>query len=145
MNSDAQYGLDVEAWAQEKLGHARGFGECQAIGFGSPLVAACVFHNWNPEAESVEISMVSTGPWATMERLAVLAAYGSAIARIAIFRTSERNTRARRLMRRFGASEYIIPDLRGPGEAEAFYTITREQWAEFGDREYGRQFCTEAS
>lgn len=113
-------------------GCGRGFWPCRALGFRDAegrLEAGFVYHNWSPEAGVIEISGASTHRgWATPEKLRAIMAYPFSFARMVVWRTSERNRVARRILRSMGAREFVIPDLRGPGEAEVIYTLTAEQW-----------------
>jgi len=126
------YGPEVAAFVARNIpGCERGFGECSAIGFleNGELVAGVVYHNWNPESGVIEMSAASTTrAWLTKERLAVIFAYPFSFCRMIVTRQSENNRRALRIWRSLGGLEYRIPDLRGPGEAEVFFTLTADQW-----------------
>jgi RimJ/RimL family protein N-acetyltransferase len=112
----------------------RGFGPCQAIGFTGDhgeLVAGVVYHNWSPEHGTIELSAASTRRnWTTRDRIKTVFGYPFDVVgcRIAIARISEHNTRARRIWRSLGASEYTIPKLRTPQEAEVIYTLDADDW-----------------
>ena len=120
--------------AQMIPGCARGFGECRAMGFldtTGRVEAVVVYHNFQPEAGVIELSSASTHrKWLTRERLRSIFAYpfDQAGCRLAVARISERNRRARRIWQSLGAAEHVIPDLRGPGEAECLYTLSAETW-----------------
>ena len=114
-------------------GCARGFGECQAIGFleNGNLVAGVVYHNWHPESGVIELSAASiTRKWLTRERLCAIFEYpfGQIRCRMAVARIGEHNARARRIWRSLGADEYVIPELRSPNEAEVIYTLSADRW-----------------
>ena len=119
---------EVAAWVQRQLGYSRPFTDYAALGFGEPLVAGVVFHDWQPENGTIELTVASTAPWATRARLWAIGEYVGRHARLAVFKTSERNQRALRLMKRLGAQMTIVPELRGPGEAEVVCTISHEGW-----------------
>lgn len=124
---------EVAAFVADLLGFDRGFGACKAIGFGSPLVAGVVYHNWNPEAGVVEISAASTGrAWLNKANLAAIFDYPfeQIGCQLCIARISEKNATARRIWRALGATEYLIPRLRGRDEAEIIATLTIEAWRE---------------
>src|SRR3954470_13693510 len=57
----------------------RGFGKCRAIGVldeGGRLIAGMVYHNWCPEAGTIDISAAAITPrWLTRRTLAVLYGY----------------------------------------------------------------------
>jgi hypothetical protein len=121
------------SWVAARIpGCGRGFGACRALavvdGEGR-TVAGVVFHDWNPERGTVELSGASTDRrWMTRAVLAEIFRYVFAVARVAVARTSARNEPVRRLWRALGASEHLIPELWGPGEACAVHTLTRPQW-----------------
>lgn len=113
-------------------GCERGFGECQALGIydkAGTICAGVVFHDWNPERGLIEMSAAATDRrWLTRGVAAVVLGYAFRVARMAVARTSERNTPVRRLWAALGASEYLIPDLWGKGEAGVILTLTEPQW-----------------
>ena len=53
--------------------HGRGFGKCSAIGVldGQVLVAGIVYHNWEPDAEIIEMSVAALPgvPWLSRETI----------------------------------------------------------------------------
>lgn len=50
--------------SQNKGAEERGWGECRAIGVmqDGKAVAGLVFHNWQPEADTIELSVASATP-----------------------------------------------------------------------------------
>lgn len=127
------YGQAVADFVAAQLGFDRGFGACQAIGFceDGNLVAGVVFHNWVPENGVIELSAASLHRrWLTRARLSAIFEYPfeQLKCRLAVARTSEHNATARRIWRSLGADEYVIPELRGPSEAEAIYLLHAEKW-----------------
>lgn len=122
----------VSQWVAHNIKDcARGFGECKALGVvsGKDLIAGVVFHNWHPESETIEVSSAAVSPkWATRSILTELFGYPFSFCRMVVARQSAFNERSRRLWRAFGATEYIIKDLRADGEAEIVATLHRSQW-----------------
>jgi len=55
--------------------------------------------------------------------------FEAAKCQMAVARIDETNAPARKLWLGLGASEYVIPRLRGPQTAEAIYTLTDDQWS----------------
>lgn len=111
----------------------RGVGECQAVGFAGPggLVAGVLFHDWVPEAGVIELTAYATRrDWLTKDRLRTIFGYAfdQIGCRMAVARTPEDNSTARRIWRALGASETCIPDLHRPGEALCIQTLTAEAW-----------------
>jgi RimJ/RimL family protein N-acetyltransferase len=126
---------DVESWVAKQLGYDLGFaGNHAAMGFGNPLVAGVVFHNWQPSAGVIELSAAATSRvWLTKERLRDIFGYvfDRVGCQLAVARIAEGNGVARRIARRVGADEYRLPRLRGLNEAEIIATLTVEAWREF--------------
>lgn len=72
----------VAQWAADRIDHVsshRGFGPSSAIGVISDtgrLIAGVVYHDWQPEARSIQISMAADSPiWARREVIRDLLAY----------------------------------------------------------------------
>ncbi|MDF3904697.1 hypothetical protein [Paracoccus sp. AS002] len=109
-------------------------GPAQFMGWARPdgIVASVGFNNWQPDAGVIEMhAYASRRDWLSKDRLRELFSYpfGQLGVRMCVARISERNDTARRVWRALGASEFVIPELRGPGEAEAIYTLHRDQWS----------------
>lgn len=129
------YGQAVADFVAANIeGCAAGFGNNTAIGFtdaAGALVAGVVYHNWQPQGGVIELSAASTcRNWLSKDNLHTVFAYpfDQVGVQLCVARISEHNTRARRIWRALGASETIIPRLRGLNEAEAIYTLTAEAW-----------------
>ena len=123
----------VASFVARELGFTRGFDACTAIGFGDPIEAGIVYHNWNPEAGLIELTAASrTRTWLNKANLKTIFEYpfSQLGCQVCIARISEHNARARRIWRALGATEHIIPRLRGPNEAEVIATLTKEAWEE---------------
>lgn len=110
----------------------RDFGPCQALAMleGGRLVGGAVIHDWNPEAETIEISAATTRKinWRRPVRMIAGYVFGTVKCQAAIIRTAEGNTAVRRLARSMGGTEHIIPRLRGRMASEALIVITLEAW-----------------
>lgn len=113
------------------------FSTCTAIGFGDPIVAGIVYHNWNPETAVIEISAASSRrDWISRDNLKTVFNYpfDELGCQLCIARISERNTRARRIWRAIGASEHLIPRLYGRAENAVIACLPVEAWREFEGR-----------
>ena len=123
----------VAEWVGQRIeGGQRGFGRCRALGvlIDDRMAAGVVFHDWNPERGTIEISAAADDRrW--LGRKVIRAAFGYAfdVARMAVTRTAERNEPVRKMWRAFGASEYVLADAWSPGEAMVIYTLTPAQLA----------------
>lgn len=110
------------------------FSDARALGFANAtdgLVAGFIYHNYDPLSRVIEMSAYSTcRDWNTPERLRLIFNYPFAVAgvRLLVARHSEKNTRCRRMWKTFGASETLIPELHGPGEAEVVAVLKRGTW-----------------
>jgi RimJ/RimL family protein N-acetyltransferase len=67
----------LTAWAAARIPHvgAAGFGPCWAAGVvrGNVLAAVVIYHDWQPEAGTVQVSVAADTPrWASREVLAAL-------------------------------------------------------------------------
>jgi hypothetical protein len=116
-------------------GAERGFGNCVAMGVvnDGTLIAGMVFHNFNPECQTIELSGAATSRrWLTRRVFNEMFSYAfdQAGCQMLVARHSEHNTPLRRMWNAVGASEYLIPRLRGRDEAEAVATYTVEAWRE---------------
>lgn len=125
------------------------FGECQAIGFvdgEGVLSVGFVYHDWNPEAEAIEISAAAISPrWAT--RGAVRLAFGYPFeqlgCQLVYVRTTPENRAVRRCMSALGGREYEIPRLLGRDRPGLIITLTVEAWEAWKGHANARTVCTE--
>lgn len=114
------------------------------------LVGGVVFHNWNPETGVIEVSAASIDArWATRGVMRAVFEYifQTAECQLAVARTGEDNKRTRRLWKALGATEYIIPRLRGRTASEAILTLTQEAWenSKFCEVNHGKAQGTSAT
>jgi RimJ/RimL family protein N-acetyltransferase len=109
-------------------------GECQAIGVLNKrghLVAGWVWHNFSPEAGTLEFSGASVTPkWMTREILHQIFAYAFEHVRcqMIVTRNSADNTTLHKQLTRFGFDRFDIPRLFGRAEDGCVFTLTDEQW-----------------
>jgi len=120
-------------FAANRLGFDRGFGPCTSgvVMQGDDVAAVLVFHNFHPEAGVIEVSAVAeNAKWA--QRGVLKQAFGYIYDKLqcqmAVARCDVSNGRVRRLWKAFGASEHIIPRLRGREADEAILTLTDDAW-----------------
>ncbi len=122
----------VSAWTAARIeGCARGFGKCKAIGVvhGGDLIAGVVFHDWNPEAEIIELSAAATDRrWMTRNNFTEILNYPFGFCQMIVARAAPDGP-PRRIFRAIGADEFVIPRLGGRGKDGIIATLTREQWA----------------
>jgi RimJ/RimL family protein N-acetyltransferase len=137
------YGHDAEVAKFTSLllfGDDRGFGNCRAIGVidsDGRLTGGVVYHNWQQQAGTIEMSSAATTPrWLNRIVLDAIYRYPFEIAgcQMTIMRVSSRNTRLHRQFDALGMSKYRIPRLYGREEDGIIFTLTEEQWR-------GGKFC----
>ncbi len=131
---------DVAKWVAKRIpGCERGWDKCQAMGVLGQLdgrervIAGIVFHDWNPEAQTIEISAAAETPrWFTRNVIneALGYAFIGAGCQMVVVRQAVDNTAARKIWLKLGGTEYIIPRLRGRDEAGSIITLTDDQWAQ---------------
>lgn len=118
-------------WAAERLPGINGWDKCVTMQVGDPVYATVVYHDWNPFQGTMCMSAVSESKrWLTRPVLYRMHEYifDDAACRLAVLQTSERNTVMRRIAKAYGYRETLIPEIRGPGEAEAVLTLAVEDW-----------------
>lgn len=123
----------VANWVQLHLGFARGFGQSYSIGvsLANELIGGAVFHNYNPEAEVIEMSAASTSPrWLSRKTLHALLSYPFDYLKcqLVVLRVSPLNAKMIELATRVGFLGYIVPRLRGRHEDEIIFTLSEEAW-----------------
>lgn len=123
-------------------GCERGFDAFTSIGFGEPLVAGVIYHNWQPEAGVIELSAAAkVRNWLNKRNLGIIFEYPFAQlgCQLCVARIAEDNRTARRIWAALGAKEHVIPRLRGKSKAEVISTLTAEAWGEFVRRHHNGQ------
>lgn len=114
-------------------GSGLGFGDGTAMGVfdGHKLIAAVVFHNWEPRAGVIEMSAAALDRrWLTRSVLQRIFDYvfDDAACQMVVMRVSEKNRPMVRIARSYGFSEFLIPRLRGRDENEYIFTFTDDDW-----------------
>lgn len=126
----------VADWVSVRIkGCERGFGQCQAMGVAhkDKLVAGVVFHNWEPETGTIEVSgAAEDSRWMTRKVIneALTYVFDTAKCQMLVARQALDNAPARRLWLGIGGTEYIIPRLRGRDTDGSIITLTDDQWAQ---------------
>ena len=124
----------VVEWAAGHVpGCERGWQGANAMGVehGGKIVAAIVFHNWNPECEVIEISGAATDPrWFTRKVINAALSYvfDDVKCQMLIARQRLDNEEPRRCWAALGADEVVIPRLYGREIDGTIMTLTEEQW-----------------
>ena len=114
----------------------RGFESYKAIGVIDTrgcLVGGMVWHNWWPEAGTIEFSGAALTPkWLTRRILTSMFAYAfeKAEAQMIVARNSATNTRLHRQLKAYGFDRFDIPRLFGRADDGVIWTLTEEQFRE---------------
>ena len=120
--------------SQLLFGDDRGFGNCRAIGSidaDGKLIGGVVYHNYQPEAGTIELSSAATTPrWLNRLVLYAIFAYPFEIGcQMALMRVSARNTRLHRQFDALGLRRHPIPRLYGRDEDGIIFTLTDDDWS----------------
>lgn len=113
---------------------ARGFSKCKTIGIidGGLLIAGLVYHNYDPDAEIIEISGAALPGeyWMTRETLKRMYQYPFLGCRcqMVINRVPAEDERQLRMLAAFGYSLILVPRGLGRDKDLVIATLTREEW-----------------
>lgn len=135
---DYVYGQDVivAGFVSERMptGRGRGFGNCSTIGIieDGDLVAGIVFHNWDPEAATMEISAAAlpNHPWLSRETIRRMYQYPflGCHCQMVINRVAAEDERQLFMLARFGYDFIRIPRAGGRNKDVIVCLLTREAW-----------------
>lgn len=95
------------------------------------LLAVMIYHNWDPKADTIEISGAAAHPrWLTRQTLWSLYAYPFDVlgCQLVVQRNAAGNARVNRILKKLGFYPVTIPRLRGRFEDEIIWTLTVENW-----------------
>ena len=140
------YGHDevVASFVSQLLFHdTRGFGNCRSIGVidsDGRLTGGVVYHGWQPEAGTIELSAAATTPrWLNKLVLNAIFSYPFSIGcQMALMRVSARNTRLTRQLDALALRRLPIPRLYGRDEDGILYTMTDDAWSTWKFRRKAR-------
>lgn len=123
----------VARWAADRIWSPehRGFGPCKAMAVveGDRILGVMVYHNWVPEHGIIELSGASDTPRWTCRRDVITEIFGYPFSFCQmIVMQQDMTSPARRIWRRFGCDEVVIPRLRGRHADGSLMTLTDDQW-----------------
>lgn len=98
---------------------------------GGEMVAGVVFHNWCPEHGVIELSAAATSKrWVTRPVIKAVMGYAfdEAECQMIVSQMDMSNDAPRALWRGLGATEYVIPRLRGKDADGVLATFTDDAW-----------------
>ena len=125
------------------FGDDRGFGNSRGIGVvdrEGRLIGGVVYHNYQPEAGTIEMSSAATTPrWLNRLVLHAIFSYPFAIGcQMALMRVSARNARLTRQLDALALRRLPIPRLYGRDEDGILYTMTDDAWSTWKFRRKAR-------
>lgn len=121
----------------------------QALGFGNEIqgiVAGIVYHNYQPENKSIELSAYSLcQKWFTKHNLNVTMQYpfNQLGLRLIHAQFSMNNEKSKRLFKALGASLVSLPDFYQDGENAVIAILKKQDWENsryFDKGSYGKEF-----
>ena len=94
------------------------------------IIGGVVFHDYNPEAQTICMSAAGGDGWLTRSVLYRMHSYCfcDAACQLAVLQVAEDNDRMLSIARRYGYREYRIPRLRGRDKAEVILTLADDDW-----------------
>lgn len=117
-----------EIWGVE--GRIENYCSLAVIDEGS-LIAGVLYHNHYPDTGVVELTAASiTKRWLTRPVLKAIFSmpFDRFGVQLCVLRVSEHNKPMLRIAKAYGFTEYVIPRLRGRGEAEHILTLADDDW-----------------
>lgn len=132
-------------WVARGIGIS-GFNNATCIGVtdASGIIAGVAFHDWQPDAGTIQLSAYAkSARWLTRDVIGGIMEYpfGQLDCQMITAQTSVDNTRTRKLWRRLGAREFVIPRLLGREKDGAVLTLTKEAWK--ASKYYGKTKITD--
>lgn len=128
---DWEDGDATARWVASKIaGCERGWGEFVALRvMRGGIVGGVVYHDWNPEAGTMQMSAAGHD-WLSRRVLYAMHAYPFEVAgcQMVALQTREDNTVMRRIAKVYGYTETIIPRLMGRDQNAAILTLTDDAW-----------------
>ncbi|MGL4310624.1 MAG: hypothetical protein ACRCSU_09070 [Paracoccaceae bacterium] len=92
-------------------------------------IGGVVYHDWNPEAGTIQMSAAGGDGWLTRRVLWAMHSYPFEIGcQMVVLQTSTENHVMRRIAKAYGYREIIIPRLMGRAADASILTLTEEDW-----------------
>jgi hypothetical protein len=119
--------------AHRIFGQENDFGPCGSLGIldGDTLLGAVVFHNWQDEYGTIEISAAADNPrWlskATIREIMRIC-FDLHRCQTLVVRQAQDNNRASKIFRFLGFKEILLPNMRGKNKHEILFLMTVDEW-----------------
>ena len=113
---------------------ANDFGPCGSMGIfkGQKLIAAIVFHGWQPQFGVMEISAGAISPsWLCKRSIREIMSvcFDQHGCQQIVSRMATDNDRAIKIYEFLGFQKVLLPNMRGSGKHEWLMTLTKDKWA----------------
>ncbi len=121
----------VMRWVADRIPHcARGWSKYTALSVRrGEIIGAVVYHDWNPEAGTIQMSAAGGDGWLTRRVLQAMHQYPFAIGcQMIVLQTAVENHVMRRIAKAYGYRETIIPRLMGRSADASILTLTDDDW-----------------
>lgn len=120
--------------AQVIFNRPNDFGPCGSMGIfkNQKLIAAIVFHGWQPEYGVIEISAAATNAaWLSKRiiRQIMAVCFDQHDCQQIVSRMATDNSRAIQIYEFLGFQKVLLPNMRGSGKHEWLMLLTKDQWA----------------
>jgi RimJ/RimL family protein N-acetyltransferase len=130
--ANAPENLETATWVSVRIpGCQRGISNFVSLSVSNgDRIGGVLYHDWNPEAGTIQMSAAGGNGWLTRPVLHAMHAYPFMVARcqMIVLQTAEENTVMRRIAKAYGYRELIIPRLMGRDRNGALLTLTLEDW-----------------
>ena len=143
MKSDSLFNYDTPAvvrFVADQLGWDEvEFGHCVGLGFMGKdgLEAGFVYHDWQPDFGTIEITGAADGWTGTLGKLRAVFGYPFDQLGCQMCIAHTMNPRVVRIWTRLGAEEYRIKRLFGRDRDGTMLTLTREAWEKWNETAQG--------
>ena len=123
---------ELASWVSQRVpGAERGFSNFVSMSiWRDKLIGAVLYHDWNPEAGTIQMSAAGGDGWLTRPVLHAMHAYPfeGIECQLVVLQTAEDNATMRRIAKAYGYREFLIPRLMGRDRNAAVLTLTFEDW-----------------
>lgn len=133
--SDTWEALHMAMWCAEQIwpGQGKSFGSYTTMGVvrGERLIAVMVFHNWDPNAEVIEVSGAAVDKrWIDRHTLHEMFAYcfEQVGVQTVVMRVSPDDRPLHRMLTTYGFKSHRLPRLRGRHRDELLFTLHDDDW-----------------
>jgi len=111
-------------------GCGRGWTHCVTLAIiDGDIIGGVVFHDYNPEAQTICLSAAGTGRWLTRNTIKKTHQYIFDHCQMAIWECDESNGAINKVAAGLGYTPHRIPRLGGRNKGRIIWTLTDDQWA----------------